>query len=83
MNNCLTLAGSVSELSRAGLFADGKERMTVLVSGAEPMYAELRVPNQMGWLVGQRVMIMILPTALWRPTWDETTQVPAATTTKS
>lgn len=56
---CLRLVGSVSELSRPGLYVDQRERVTVLVQGAEPLYAELRIPNEHGWGVGQRVVITI------------------------
>jgi len=31
----------------------------VFVEGAEPLYAELRVPNRQGWSVGQRVTVVI------------------------
>jgi hypothetical protein len=33
----------------------------VSVDGAEPLYAELRLPNQQGWAVGQKVMVTIVP----------------------
>jgi len=57
--SCLRLIGSVSELSRPGLYADQRERVTVFVQGAEPLYAELRIQNEHGWRVGQRVVITI------------------------
>ena len=57
--SCLKLIGSVSELSRPGLYADHRERVTVFVQGAEPLYAELRILNEHGWAVGQRVVITI------------------------
>ena len=40
------LAGNISEISRAGLYSDSRERVTVSVEGAEPLYAELRLPNE-------------------------------------
>ena len=57
--SCLKLIGSVSELSRPGLYADQRERLTLFVHGAEPLCAELRIPNEHGWRVGQRVVITI------------------------
>jgi hypothetical protein len=55
----LRLVGNVSEISRAGLYCDRQERVTVSVRGAEPFYAELRLPNQHGWMVGQSVVVTI------------------------
>ena len=55
----LRLTGNVSELSRSELYVDRQERITVAVEGAEPLYAELRLPNMHGWLVGQRVVLVI------------------------
>jgi hypothetical protein len=55
----LRLVGNISEISRAGLYCDRQERVTVYVRGAEPLYAELRLPNQQGWTVGQRVVVTI------------------------
>jgi hypothetical protein len=54
--------GSVTDLSRSGIYEDEVERVTVSVVGAEPLYAELRVPNKEGWQVGQRVTVTIAPT---------------------
>ena len=55
------LVGNISEISRAGLYSDRRERVTVCVDGAEPLYAELRLPNEQGWTVGQKVMVTIAP----------------------
>jgi hypothetical protein len=55
------LVGNISEISRAGLYSDRRERVTVSVDGAEPLYAELRLPNEQGWSVGQKVMVTIAP----------------------
>ena len=55
----LRLDGNISEISRPGLYADNKERVTVSVEGAEPLYAEIRVPNPEGWSLGQRVLVVI------------------------
>ena len=54
------LAGSVSEI-HPGLYLDNREQVTVSVEGAEPLYAELRVPNEVGWKLGQKVMVTIAP----------------------
>jgi hypothetical protein len=59
----LKLAGNVIKVSLAALYPDDQERITVWVEGAEQLYAELRVPNQPGWAVGQRVVLVIMPTA--------------------
>jgi hypothetical protein len=55
----LRLAGKISEISRGGLYGDSRERVTVSVEGAEPLYAELRLPNVQGWAVGQKVLVVI------------------------
>ena len=55
------LFGSVTDLSRSGIYEDKVERVTVSVVGAEPLYAELRLPNKEGWQVGQRVTVTIAP----------------------
>jgi hypothetical protein len=54
------LAGNVSEI-RPGLYWDKREQVTVSVQGAEPLYAELRVPNDVGWKLGQKIMVTITP----------------------
>ena len=56
----LELNGTVTEVSRPGLYCDRQERVTVSVEGAEPLYAELRLPNKHGWAVGERVVISIV-----------------------
>jgi hypothetical protein len=55
------LVGNITEISRAGLYEDHWERVTVFVEGAEPLYAELRLPNKEGWNLGQRMLIVIVP----------------------
>lgn len=57
----MKLAGNVVEICRPGLYSDHRERVTVSVEGAEPLYGELRLPNDQGWSVGQRVMVTIAP----------------------
>jgi hypothetical protein len=59
----LRLVGNISQISRGGLYFDSQDRITVSVEGAEPLYAELRLPNKQGWAVGQRVVVVIVPTA--------------------
>jgi len=56
----LRLNGNVSEISRSELYQDRQERITVAVDGAEPLYAELRLPNVLGWMVGQRLVLVII-----------------------
>lgn len=56
------MTGNITEISRPGLYLDHRERVTVSVEGAEPLYAELRLPNDRGWSVGQKVMVTIAPT---------------------
>ena len=56
----LRLNGNVSEISRSELYPDRQERITVAVEGAEPLYAELRLPNVLGWMVGQRLVLVII-----------------------
>lgn len=53
--------GNITEISRAGLYEDHRERVTVSVEGAEPLYAELRLPNKEGWNLGQKLLIVIVP----------------------
>jgi hypothetical protein len=55
------LVGNISETSQGRLYEDHRERVTVLVEGADPLYSELRVRNDQGWRVGQRVMVTIVP----------------------
>ena len=66
------LAGNVTEVSRPGLYSDQRERVTVSVEGAEPLYAELRVPNDQGWSLGQKVMVTIAAAERERA-WDTVT----------
>ena len=57
----LLLMGRIIELSRGGLYVDRQERVTLQVDGAEPLYAELRLPNNRAWAIGQEVLISIVP----------------------
>ena len=59
----LLLIGKIIEVSRSGLYVDQQERVTVQVYGAEPLYAELRLPNERAWAIGQEVLISIVPGA--------------------
>jgi hypothetical protein len=54
------------------LYLDHQERVTVSVEGAEPLYAELRLPNEQGWSVGQKVMVTITSTDR-EGAWDKIT----------
>jgi hypothetical protein len=57
----LRLVGKISDISRAGLYGDHQELVTVSVEGAEPLYAELRLPNHARWVLGQKVLVVIVP----------------------
>jgi hypothetical protein len=70
--DCLKLVGNISDISRAGLYADHQERVTVSIQGAEPLYAELRLPNEQGWTLGQKVIVTIMLTSPEGP-WDSMT----------
>lgn len=60
-NEGLLLMGRIVELSRGGLYVDRQERVTLQVHGAEPLYAELRLPNNRSWTIGQELLISIVP----------------------
>jgi hypothetical protein len=63
-SSSVQLLGNVSEISRSGLYEDHRERITVAVEGAEPLYAEIRLRNDQGWAVGQRLKVIICPFGL-------------------
>ena len=66
----LVLTGTVTEVRRPGISMRGdltqglhqsqNERVTLLVDGAEPLWAELRIANTQGWAVGEKVTISIV-----------------------
>lgn len=56
----LRLSGTVSDICRPGPYPDQVERVTVSVDGAEPLYAELRLPNTLRWSLGQKVVVVIV-----------------------
>jgi hypothetical protein len=57
----LRLIGNVSDICQPVYSSDNHEQVTVFVEGAEPLYAEIRIPNKQGWRVGQKVVVMIAP----------------------
>ena len=57
----IKFTGNISEISRPGLYMDKVERVTVSVEGAEPLYAELRLPNVSRWTLGQKGVVTIEP----------------------
>ena len=59
----MRLDGRVGNISQACFYEDHRERITVEVEGAEPLYAELRLLNQHGWVVGQKVLVVIMTVA--------------------
>jgi len=52
--------------------SDNQEQVTVSVEGAEPLYAEIRIPNKQGWRLGQKVVVMIAPVSA-DDGWDSST----------
>jgi hypothetical protein len=68
----LRLTGNVSDIRRPVYSSDNQEQVTVSVEGAEPLYAEIRIPNKQGWRVGQRVVLMIAPVPA-DDGWDSST----------
>lgn len=56
----LALNGQVKELSRAGPDMEEGAYVTFWVDGAEPLWAELRLPNRHGWAAGDRVVISMV-----------------------
>jgi sRNA-binding carbon storage regulator CsrA len=51
------LSGTVTDVSRPRV--DG-EQVTFAIDGAVPLWAEVRVPNRHGWVIGDRVSISIV-----------------------
>lgn len=43
------------------MYDDQRERVTVVVEGAEPLYAELRLLNHKGRILGQKLKVVIGP----------------------
>jgi hypothetical protein len=68
----LRFIGNVSDIRRPVYSSDNQEQVTVSVEGAEPLYAEIRIPNKQGWRVGQRVVLMIAPVPA-DDGWDSST----------
>ena len=59
----MRLDGRVGNISQACFYEDHQERITIEVEGAETLYAELRLLNQYGWVVGQKVLVVIMTVA--------------------
>jgi hypothetical protein len=53
----IVLSGRVTDVSRPRI--DG-EQVTFAIDDAVPLWAEVRVPNRNGWVVGDRVSISIV-----------------------
>src|SRR5438270_10694306 len=68
----LRLIGNISDICRPVYSSDNQEQVTVSVEGAEPLYAEIRIPNKQGWRLGQRVVVMIAPVSA-DDGWDSST----------
>lgn len=56
----LQLSGTVSDIHRPGLYPGEVEQVTVSVDGADPLYAELRLPNRLRWSLGQKIVVVIV-----------------------
>lgn len=54
------LSGVVTSVSTVGCPSDKREHVTFAVDGAEPLWAEFRVPNNHGWTVGDKVAISVV-----------------------
>jgi hypothetical protein len=68
----LRLIGNISDICRPVYSSDNQEQVTVSVEGAEPLYAEIRIPNKQGWRLGQKVVVMIAPVSA-DDGWDSST----------
>jgi hypothetical protein len=55
----IVLSGSVAAVLRPRAGLDG-EQVTFTIDGAVPLWAEVRVANKHGWVVGDRVSISIV-----------------------
>jgi hypothetical protein len=56
----IVLSGSVTDVSRQCVDLHYGEQVTFAIEGAVPLWAEVRVPNNRGWVVGDRVSICIV-----------------------
>jgi hypothetical protein len=55
----MVLRGTVTDVSSPRYGLDCSEQVTFSIDGAEPFWAEVRLPNQHGWVVGDRLSISI------------------------
>ena len=56
----IVLSGSVTDICHPRMTSEYGEQVTFAIDGAVPLWAELRVPNRHGWVVGDRVSISIV-----------------------
>jgi hypothetical protein len=56
----MLLFGVVSEVCSPGYGSVRREYVTFSVAGAEPLWADFRVPNDHGWTVGDAVAISVV-----------------------
>jgi hypothetical protein len=56
----MVLRGTVTDVSSPRYGLDCNEQVTFSIDGAEPFWAEVRLPNQHGWVVGDRLSISIV-----------------------
>ena len=56
----MVLSGTVTDVSPASVASDYSEQVTFSIADAVPLWAEVRVQNRHGWVVGDRVSICIV-----------------------
>jgi hypothetical protein len=56
----IVLAGMVTDVSPASVDSGYGEQVTFSIEDAVPLWAEVRVQNRDGWVVGDRVSICIV-----------------------
>jgi len=56
----IILSGRVPDVSPASVDSDYAEQVTFSIEEAVPLWAEVRVQNRDGWVVGDRVSICIV-----------------------
>lgn len=55
----LIMHAKVVSVESQELFADGRERVRILVDGGDHMKNELRIPNTFNWHLNQRLAMTI------------------------
>jgi hypothetical protein len=60
MEKEMILSGRVTNVSRCRFSLDQGEQVTFTVDDAVPLWAEVRLPNSHGWVVGDLLSISIV-----------------------